>query len=280
MTNHPYDANRRSWNAATRNHNAHKGDQAATLRGGTELLFPEELALLGDLSGKRVAHLQCNAGQDTLCLARHGAAVTGIDLSDEAIAFARQLSRDSGLAATFVESEIVRYLETTDDRFDIAFSSYGTIGWLPDLDAWARGVRRILAPGGRLVLVEFHPLVWAFDADLRLTGDDYFTPEPFVSPVGDYVESSGAALGAVTQGKAVRNEVPATSYQYGLGRTIGAIAGAGLSLETVVEYPHSNGCKVIPGLVPGEDRRYVWPPGTARLPLMFGLVARSSTNAP
>ncbi len=280
MTNHPYDANRRSWNLATRNHNAHKGDQAATLRAGTELLFPEEIELLGDVSGLRIAHLQCNAGQDTLCLARRGALVTGIDLSDEAIAFARQLSDRTGIAATFVESEIVRYLETTEARFDVAFASYGTIGWLPDLDAWARGIARILAPGGRLVLVEFHPLVWSFDADLRLTGDDYFAPEPFVAPVGDYVESSGAALGAVTQGQTERNEVPATSYQYGLGRTLGAIVRAGLSLETVVEYPHSNGCKVIPGLVPGEGRRYVWPPGTARLPLMFGLVARSSLHAP
>lgn len=283
MTNHPYDANRRSWNAATRNHNAHKGDQAATLRAGTELLFPEELALLGDLAGKRVAHLQCNAGQDTLCLARRGAVVTGIDLSDEAIAFARRLSSETGLAATFVESEVVRYLETTDDRFDLAFSSYGTIGWLPDLEAWARGVKRILAPGGRLVLVEFHPLVWSFDADLHLTGDDYFSPDPFVAPVGDYVKDAGAALGAVVSDRPVEtvpNDVAATSYQYGLGQIVTAIIAAGLSLETLVEYPHSNGCKVTAGLVPGEQRRYVWPPGAARLPLMFGLVARPEAKAP
>lgn len=281
MTNHPYDANRRSWNAATRNHNAHKGDQAATLRAGTELLFPEELALLGDLAGKRVAHLQCNAGQDTLCLARRGAVVTGIDLSDEAIAFARALSAETGLKATFVESEIVRYLQATDDRFDIAFSSYGTIGWLPDLGAWARGVKRVLAPGGKLVLVEFHPLVWSFDADLHLTGDDYFSCDPFVAPVGDYVKDAGAALGAVVSAgpaETTTNDVPATSYQYGLGQIVSAVVAAGLQVESLVEYPYSNGCKATPGLVPGDHRRYVWPAGTARLPLMFGLVARPESK--
>ena len=61
------DATRRSWDAATRNHNAHKGDQAAALRAGGELLYPEELGLLGQLAGKRLVHLQCNAGQDSLC---------------------------------------------------------------------------------------------------------------------------------------------------------------------------------------------------------------------
>jgi 2-polyprenyl-3-methyl-5-hydroxy-6-metoxy-1,4-benzoquinol methylase len=81
---HDYDATRRSWNIATRNHNAHKGDQPAFLRSGGEVLFPEEIELLGDLAGVRLAHLQCNAGQDSLCLARRGAVVTGVDLSDEA----------------------------------------------------------------------------------------------------------------------------------------------------------------------------------------------------
>src|SRR5688572_30287855 len=82
------ETTRRSWNRATRNHNSHKGDQAAFLRGGGDVLFPEELELLGDLAGQRLVHLQCNAGQDTLCLARRGAVATGVDLSDEAIRFA------------------------------------------------------------------------------------------------------------------------------------------------------------------------------------------------
>lgn len=274
VTRHDYDSTRRSWNLATRNHNAHKGDQARFFRDGGDVLFPEELELLGDLAGKRVVHLQCNAGQDSLGLARRGAQVVGVDLSDEAIAFAKALSRDTGIAADFVASEIVSWLESTPERFDAAFASYGATPWLPDLDAWARGVHRVLSPNGRLVYVEFHPLVWSFDGAFRLKGDDYFAEGPFVEPVGDYVARSGAALGAVTEGSTTPNEVPATAWQRTLAEVVDTLSRAGFVLETLREYPYANGCRLIDGLVALPDRRWGFPDGTARLPLMFGLAAR------
>jgi SAM-dependent methyltransferase len=268
------DRTRRSWNIATRNHNAHKGDQAAFLRGGGETLFPEELALLGSLEGKTLVHLQCNAGQDSLCLARRGARVTGVDLSDEAISFARKLEAGSGIDATFIEAEVVDWMKRTTDRFDVAFSSYGAVGWLPDLGAWAEGIHRILVPGGRFVYVEFHPLVWSVGKDGRLSGDDYFSEEPFIEPVGDYVAASAEALHAVTSGATVPNDVPATSHQHTLARIVSALVSAGLVLERLDEYPFANGCKVNDTLVPIEGRRWGWPDGAARIPLMFGLSVR------
>lgn len=265
---------RRSWNIATRNHNAHKGDQVSFFRSGGDVLFPEELSLLGDLRGKRLVHMQCNAGQDSLCLARRGATVVGIDLSDEAIAFARQLTEAVGIPARFERAEIVSWLERTDERFDIAFSSYGATPWLPDLKAWARGVRNVLRPGGRLVYVDFHPLVWSFGNDLRPTGDDYFDPGPYVAPVSDYVAASGPGLGAVVEGALTTpNEIPATSWQRGLAEILQTIVDAGLELEIVREYPYANGCKLLDPLVLGDGRRWSFPEGMARLPLMFGLVA-------
>jgi SAM-dependent methyltransferase len=270
---HDYDATRRSWDVATRNHNAHKGDQAAFLRAGGEVLFPEELDLLGDLAGRRVAHLQCNAGQDTLCLARRGATVVGVDLSGEAIRFARATSDASGIAATFEHAEVVAWMAATEARFDVAFASYGATVWLPDLDAWARGVRRILAPGGRFVYVEFHPVLWSISSDLRLAGDDYFSSTPVVEPVGDYVAASGAGLGAPAGATPGRNDVPATCWQHGLGAIVTALARAGLVIDELREYPYANGCRVNASLVEGEARRWVWPPGVPRVPLMFGLRA-------
>ncbi len=268
------DSLRRSWNHATRNHNAHKGDQARWLREGGDTLFDEELVLLGELADKRVVHLQCNAGQDSLCLARRGARVTGVDLSDEAIAFARRLSDESGIPARFVGAELVSWLASTDERFEVAFTSYGTTGWLPDLDAWARGVTRVLEPGGVLVYVEFHPLRWSFDDELRLTKDDYFAKGPYRDPVGDYVLESGAGLGVVAPAQSVPNSIPATSWQHGLGEIVTAIARAGLVIERLDEHPHSNGSRPYERTVLGTDRRYRFPTGVPRFPLMFGLRAR------
>lgn len=277
MNDDELDPTRLSWNVATRNHNRHKGDQAARIAAGEDVLFDEELELLGALGGLDLCHLQCNSGQDSVCLARRGARVTGVDLSDEAITFATALARDTGIPARFVRDDVVRWMHGTDARFDVAFASYGAVGWLPDLDAWARGVARILRPGGRLVYVEFHPLVWSVGETFRLDHDDYFARAPFVEPVGDYVAAAKDALGALEEDPLpLPNAIPATSWQWTLADILDAVARAGLRIERVREYPWANGCRVNAGLVRQEGtRRWVWPEGVARVPLMFGLAARS-----
>ncbi|HBN8295004.1 TPA: GNAT family N-acetyltransferase [Pseudomonas aeruginosa] len=190
-----HEANRLSWNAATRAHNSHKADQAAFFRNGGSTLYPEELQLLGHLDGLRLLHLQCNAGQDSLSLARLGARVTGVDIADSAIDFARQLSRDSGIAADFQRDDILRWLPvaaTRGERFERVFASYGTLVWLSDLKRWADGIAQVLVPGGRFVLVEFHPFALYFDPHWQ-PAYDYFSREPIAeSGVSDYVAESGA----------------------------------------------------------------------------------------
>lgn len=268
---HDLEGTRKSWNNATRNHNAHKGDQARFFREGGDVLFPEELDFLGALEGRSLVHLQCNAGQDSLGLARRGAKITGVDLSDEAIAFARELSSASGITATFEQGDVVAWMQKATQRFDLGFSSYGAAGWLPDLSAWARGIHRVLAPGGRFVYVEFHPLVWSWGTDMRPTKDDYFARGPFHEPVSDYVAASGSALGAVESGATEKNEVPAMSYQYTFAEVLDALAQSGLVLERVREYPYANGCKLHESHVAATGRRWVWPEGIAATPLMFAL---------
>ena len=93
------EQNRLSWNAVAGAHESHRGDLAGFLRSGGSTLFPEELELLGPLEGKTLAHLQCNAGGDSLSLALRGAEVTGVDFSDEAILRARALSEEAGIPA-------------------------------------------------------------------------------------------------------------------------------------------------------------------------------------
>jgi SAM-dependent methyltransferase len=276
-----HEINRRSWNAATVAHNSHKGDQAAFLRAGGSTLFPEELELLGDLGGRSLVHLQCNAGQDTLCLARLGARVTGVDISDEAVAFARRLSAESGIAVEFERADVYDWLRRAREdgrRFDVAFSSYGVLAWLSDLRAWARGIADVLAPGGRFVLMEFHPVVGMFDPDLSLRHpySSGGAPIPCAEGIGDYVAASEDGLLPLAGERGVekfRNPHPTYEFAWGLGDVVQALLHAGLELAAIREWPYSNGWKPFEQMQPEPGRRWRLLDGVSALPLMFGLVA-------
>lgn len=276
-----HEANRRSWNAATRAHQTHKDGQAAFLRSGGTTLFPEEIDLVGEVRGQRLLHLCCNAGPDTLSWAARGATVTGVDISDTAIAEAELLSRESGLAGTFVRADVYDFLATASaagQAWDVVFLSYGALCWLSDLGELMRGVARVLAPRGRLVFLEFHPFVWTFDDDLRHTqpygeGGQLATS----SGVGDYVGLSGDGLvpwGASPGVRDFQNPHPSHEFTWGVADLLDAVAGAGLVLETVREWPYANGCKLWDACVELPGRRYTLPDGVPRLPLMLGARAR------
>jgi SAM-dependent methyltransferase len=276
-----HEANRRSWNAATVAHNRHKGDQAAFFREGGSTLFPEEVALLGDVTGRALVHLQCNAGQDTLSLARLGAVATGVDISDVAIAFARALSEAAGIPATFQRADVYDWLAACAEgpqRFDVAFCSYGALCWLSDLDAWARGVAAVLRSGGRLVCVEFHPFAMVFDEHWRLRFDYGSGAEPlgWDDGVGDYVAASAEGLApseAAPGLPAFENPHPSYEFPWGVGEILTALLGAGLRLGVYREYPHANGWKGFEPMRALPGRRWAVPEGMPALPLMYGLVA-------
>lgn len=275
-----HQRNRQSWNAATVAHNSHKGDQAAFFRDGGDTLFAEEIELLGDLRGKSLVHLQCNAGQDSLSLARRGAAVTGVDISDEAVAFAEKLSADAGISATFVRADIYDWLASAEQgsaRYDIAFASYGALCWLSDLQTWARGVASILKPGGRLVIVEFHPALTMFDEKLARKFS-YFGGEPIVwnDGVRDYVAASegGLATGPLLPGvENFENPHACVEFQWTIGDRIGAIVAAGLRVTHFREYPYSNGCKFFDRSRRDERDRWHLAEGEPAIPQMYSLVA-------
>jgi SAM-dependent methyltransferase len=282
-----HEANRRSWNAATVAHNRHKGDQAAFLRAGGSTLFPEEVELLGDVAGRALVHLQCNAGQDTLSLARLGARATGVDISDEAIAFARRFSVESGVAAGFERADVYDWLRQARQegrRFDVAFASYGVLSWLSDLDAWARGIADVLAPGGRLVLVDFHPVVGMFDPDLslRFPYSSGGAPVAIAEGIGDYVAESGDGLllgEPRPESEPFHNPHPTYEFAWGVADVAQAVMGAGLRIGTLREWPYSNGWKPFTDMHPEPGRRWRLPDGVPALPLMLGLVAHAPGDA-
>jgi SAM-dependent methyltransferase len=275
------DQNRLSWNAVVGAHDRHRGDLAGFLREGGSTLFPEELALLGDLRGKTLVHLQCNSGGDTLSLALLGATVTGVDISDEAISSARELSSKTGILADFVRADVYDWLAATaqsDQRFNVVFGSYGVVCWLPDLGAWARGVAAVLTPGGRFVLVDFHPAAQMFDEQWNRSGAYPSGGEPHLleEGVGDYVGESGGGLtpaGFVEGARNFENPERCHLFSWGLGEVVTALAGTGLRITALEEYPYSNGERHFAGMRELPGRRMVPPDGVPAVPLMYAIRA-------
>jgi len=278
LRKHLHEDNRVAWNAATEAHNTHKADQAKFFREGGSTLYPEEIELLGDIAGKSLVHLQCNAGQDTLSLAQRGAKVTGVDISDTAIEFARNLSAESGIPGTFYRSDVYDWFAQTTEQFDIAFSSYGALPWLSDIRTWAKGIVSILKPGGRFAQVEFHPFVMVFDWDWSLKFS-YFggdKPYTFENGIGDYVAMSGPALAPSGYLEGVQNFVnPHRGHEFpwGVGEVVSALIDAGLTLTTLREYPYMNGGKLFERMRELPGGRMYPPEGFPSLPLMYGLAA-------
>ncbi|MBX2971791.1 MAG: class I SAM-dependent methyltransferase [Flavobacteriales bacterium] len=263
MTDHSaaFEANRLAWNERTKLHVGSKFYDVEGFVAGRNSLTALELELAGAVAGADVLHLQCHFGQDTLSLARLGAHVTGLDLSDAAIAEAEKLAARCGLNAQWVVGNVLDHRPELDGRFDVVFTSYGTIGWLPDLKPWAANIACYLRPGGRLVFVEFHPVVWMFDNDFSRVAYSYFNRELIVEEEqGSYADRDASV------------KLASYTWNHDLAEVLTALLGAGLRLERFVELdgsPHD----CFNNTVQGEDGLFRIKGMEGRIPMVYGLVA-------
>jgi SAM-dependent methyltransferase len=228
-----------------------------------------------------VLQLQCNSGQDSLSLARLGATVTGVDISDTAIEFARKLATEAGVSVTFERADLYDWLAWAAERakrYDIVFSSYGAILWLSDLSRWATGIAAVLEPGGRLVVVDFHPAWMMLDDDWTFrypySGFGEHHVIEFPEGVGDYVAfelRQRVPDGPVPGIQDFQNSYPAYEFSWGIGDIVMALLGAGLGLEALCEYPASP-YALRPGMRLVGDRWYP-PEPVPPIALLFGIRA-------
>ncbi|WP_426572488.1 class I SAM-dependent methyltransferase [Aquihabitans sp. McL0605] len=236
-------------------------------KAGGDRLRPFEVELLGDVSGLRLAHLQCHFGADTMSWARHGASVVGLDFSQPAVDTANALAHELGLDARFVRADVYDAVDALGgEQFDIVYTGFGALNWLPDLTRWAEVVAALIKPGGRLLLAEFHPISWVFDDEPPSTPaieHDYFAETPFIwDDPGSYADPT-----AVTENNAT------VEHQHTLGDIFTAVLAQGLQVRAFQEYDHT----LFPRF-PFLERRdgcYRFPEGTPRLPLMFTLLAEA-----
>jgi len=170
-----FKSNQELWDQKTPIHLNSEFYDMEAFRAGKTSLNRDEIAHLGDdIAGKSLLHLQCHFGQDTLSWAKMGAKATGIDFSEKAIQQARALNDEMGLDAKFVQSNVYDLKENLEGQFDVVFTSYGVLTWLPDLEEWASIVNHFLKPGGIFYIMEFHPTLYMLDWDNGKIAYQYF----------------------------------------------------------------------------------------------------------
>lgn len=222
------ETNKASWNNKVNLHLNSDFYNVEAWKNGQSSLNKIELDLLGNVEGKSILHLQCHFGQDTISLARMGAKTTGIDLSDKAIDVAISLAKEMSADASFVCCDLYDLPLHLESKFDMVYTSYGTIGWLPDLDKWAEVIQYFLKPGGQFVFVEFHPLIWMYDDDFKEVTYNYF--------------NSGAIIETYT-GTYAEKDAPISQeyvmWNHSISEVVQSLLEKGLTIKSLMEYDYS-----------------------------------------
>ena len=258
--------NKQAWNKKTKIHiDSDFYDNDSFLK-GKSTLNTIETDLLDNLQGKKILHLQCHFGQDTLSLARSGAQVTGIDLSDKAITTAQELNKQLQLDAQFICCDIYDLPNHLNQQFDIVFTSYGTIAWLPDLSKWSTIISQFLKPDGKFVMAEFHPVVWMFDNDFKEIFYSYFNSAPFIEQeFGTYAnKQSDIAVQTIT-------------WNHPTSAVLNALITTGLEINCFNEYDYSpyNCFNETEEFEPGKFRiKHL----ENKIPMVFSIVASKKIN--
>ena len=261
MNDNYIQKNKIAWDLKTEKHIDSEFYELSEFLKGKNVLRDIELKLLGDVSGKRILHLQCHFGMDSLCLSRMGAHVTGVDLSEKAISKAKELNSELGLNAQFICCDLFSLPEHLNEQFDIVFTSYGTIGWLPELNSWGKIINHFLQPGGKFIMADFHPFIWSFDDDMAKINYDYFKSDPIIEvSEGTYADRNAP----------IKTET--ISWNHSLSEIFDAILAQGLTMRHFGEHDYSP-YNCFQNLKEIEPSKFVFAHIPFRIPMVYSIIA-------
>ena len=255
--------NKELWNKKTETHIHSKFYDNDSFLKGKNSLKSIELALLGDVKDKKILHLQCHFGQDTLSLARMGAKVTGVDLANKAIEQARILAQKLNLSerANFICCDVNKLDQHLFEQFDIVFTSYGTIGWLPKIEKWGEIINHYLKPKGKFIFAEFHPVLWMLDDNFEKLTYPYFNTKIFHE---EYTSS-------YTDG-AAHEPTMGYSWNHPLSEVFEVLLKQNLLIKDFQEY-NSSPYNCFPNTIEKEEGWYQIKGFEEKLPMVYSIVA-------
>lgn len=254
-------ANKKWWNDVTLIHSRSKLYDLAGFKKGKSSLESTELEEVGKVHGKNLLHLMCHFGMDTLSWARLGATATGVDLSDHSIKLAKKLSKEIGVPATFICSDIYELPNILNKKFDIIFTSYGVLCWLSNIKKWGKIINHFLKKGGMFYITEVHPFTNILSYDFKIFYK-YFKKGPYTDDSsGTYTDWSAPVKGITYE------------WSYTISDVINVLLFEGLKIEHVHEFPFTM-YDQFPGFMEQNEKgQYVFKNKKIQIPLLFSLKA-------
>ncbi|SDX47559.1 Methyltransferase domain-containing protein [Lutibacter oricola] len=262
--NEYFEVNKETWNKKVAIHSESEFYNNKEFLKGKCSLNDLELKEVGDVKGKSLLHLQCHFGQDTLSWERLGANCTGIDISIEGVKKARELNKLLNLKATFIESNLYDVPQNVEGQFDIVFTSYGVVGWLPELKTWGEIIAAKLKPGGIFYMAEFHPIIWMFDYLQEPAKMIY----PYLNDGAVYEEYEGTYADDGKKGMVSKEY----GWNHGLGEVISALSNAGLKIEFLHEFNESP-YDCLPNMEVNKNGMYEFKKDKGMFPLVYSIKA-------
>jgi len=256
------EANKTAWGLLSKDHYEYCRKALQEKRFGFSKIIEREI---GNISGKTVIHLQCNAGADTILLAQKGAIVTGVDLSPNNIKYARLMAQELGVPnINFIESDIMHFKQKHNKKYDMVFTTEGVLCWLPDLNKWAETIKHLLKENGVLYVLDSHPFYMLLDEEkLRDNALEvkypYFTREPeYNNMIGGYFSEA--------------KKCEHYSWMYKVSDIINSLINAGLTIEFFNEYDTLY--FDLGGMERGIEGEYHFPFYDKKIPFTFSLKAK------
>lgn len=256
--------NQKLWDEWTDINSRSKLYKLDAFKKGENKIDPVIRAEVGEVTGKKLLHMQCHFGMDTLSWARLGADVTGVDFSPKAIALAQSLGEELSIPGRFICCNIYDLPSNLNEQFDIVFASIGVLTWLPDFTRWMQIAEQYVKPGGFFYLLDGHPFTWIFDDESEKMTLRY-----------PYFQSGATAWneqGSYADRTAPLETTTCYQWQHTMGEIVTEVCRTGLRLEFLHEYGHSY-FQAYPPMAEGEDGFWHHPEGDARLPMVFSLKA-------
>ncbi|SDQ40946.1 class I SAM-dependent methyltransferase [Natronobacterium texcoconense] len=137
----------------------------------------DDLGLFGDIDGKRAIELGCGGAQFGLALSKAGAEVTGVDISENQLAHARDLADKHDEDIDLIEASVTDMPMVSDASYDLAFSAFA-FQWVNDIQSCFSEAHRVLKSGGKLVFSVDHPFYRCLNPETGELAVSYFTDSP------------------------------------------------------------------------------------------------------